>query len=112
MKSITIHPRREFFIWLVIFILSNLLNVYSIIHYKTQWKELFTQTGICFCAERDDIFSDRFGQTDDYPFKKKKMRLEKYSFGMGDRFGKEGIAQLQAIREDQRPGSRSDAGME
>ena len=27
------------------------------------------------------------------------MRLEKYSFGMGDRFGKEGTAQLQAIQE-------------
>jgi tagaturonate epimerase len=30
---------------------------------------------------------------------KKKMKLEKYSFGMGDRFGKEGTAQLQAIVE-------------
>lgn len=27
------------------------------------------------------------------------MKLEKYSFGMGDRFGKEGTAQLQAIQE-------------
>jgi hypothetical protein len=27
------------------------------------------------------------------------MKLEKYSFGMGDRFGKEGTAQLQAIRD-------------
>ena len=27
------------------------------------------------------------------------MNLEKYSFGMGDRFGNEGTAQLQAIQE-------------
>src|SRR5665647_2698290 len=27
------------------------------------------------------------------------MKLEKYSFGMGDRFGKEGTAQLRAIQE-------------
>ena len=26
------------------------------------------------------------------------MKLEKFSFGMGDRFGKEGTAQLQAIQ--------------
>ncbi len=48
MKSITIHPRREFIIWLIIFILSNLLNAYSIIHYKTKWIELITQLGYVF----------------------------------------------------------------
>ena len=32
------------------------------------------------------------------------MQLEKYSFGTGDRFGKEGIAQLEAIMEINRLG--------
>jgi hypothetical protein len=45
MKPITIHPRREFIIWLIAFLVSNLLNVYGIIHYKTSWTELFTQLG-------------------------------------------------------------------
>jgi hypothetical protein len=40
MKSITFHPRREFILWLILFVLCNLLNVYSIIHYKTRWIEL------------------------------------------------------------------------
>jgi hypothetical protein len=48
MKPITIHPRREFIIWLIAFLLSNLLNVYGIIHYKTSWTELFTQLGYVF----------------------------------------------------------------
>lgn len=48
MKPITIHPRREFIIWLIAFLLSNLLNVYGIIHYKTSWIELFTQLGYVF----------------------------------------------------------------
>jgi hypothetical protein len=48
MKSITFHPRRELIIWFILFILSNLLNVYSIIHYKTRWIELFTQLGYVF----------------------------------------------------------------
>jgi hypothetical protein len=48
MKSITFYPRREFLIWLVIFLLSNLLNAYSIHHYKTRWMELFTQLGYVF----------------------------------------------------------------
>jgi hypothetical protein len=48
MKPITIHPRREFIIWLIAFLLSNLLNVYGIIHYKTRWIELFTQLGYVF----------------------------------------------------------------
>jgi len=45
MKSITLHPRREFIIWLIAFLFSNLLNVYGIIRYKTSWIELFTQLG-------------------------------------------------------------------
>jgi hypothetical protein len=45
MKPITIHPRREFIIWLIAFLFSNLLNIYGIIHYKTRWIELFTQLG-------------------------------------------------------------------
>jgi hypothetical protein len=45
MKPITIHPRREFIIWLIAFLFSNLLNVYGIIHYKTSWMELVTQIG-------------------------------------------------------------------
>lgn len=48
MKSITFYPRRELFLWLTAFIISNLLNVYSIMHYHTQWKELFTQLGYVF----------------------------------------------------------------
>jgi hypothetical protein len=48
MKPITIHPRREFIIWLIAFLFSNLLNVYGIIHYKTRWIELFTQLGYVF----------------------------------------------------------------
>ena len=32
------------------------------------------------------------------------MQIEKYSFGTGDRFGKEGLAQLQAIQEINRLG--------
>jgi hypothetical protein len=48
MKPITIHPRREFIIWLIAFLLSNLLNVYGIIHYKTRWIELLTQLGYVF----------------------------------------------------------------
>jgi hypothetical protein len=48
MKPVTIHPRREFIIWLIAFLFSNLLNVYGIIHYKTSWKELFTQLGYVF----------------------------------------------------------------
>jgi hypothetical protein len=48
MKPITIHPRREFIIWMIAFLFSNLLNVYGIIHYKTRWIELFTQLGYVF----------------------------------------------------------------
>ena len=48
MKPITIHPRREFIIWLIAFLCSNLLNVYGIIHYKTSWIELVTQLGYVF----------------------------------------------------------------
>jgi hypothetical protein len=48
MKSITFYPRREFFLWLSAFILSNVLNAYSIQHYHTEWKELFTQLGYVF----------------------------------------------------------------
>jgi hypothetical protein len=48
MKSITFHPRREFILWLILFVLCNLLNVYSIIHYKTRWIELITQLGYVF----------------------------------------------------------------
>ncbi len=48
MKPITIHPRREFIIWLIAFLFSNLLNVYGIIHYKTSWIELVTQLGYVF----------------------------------------------------------------
>ena len=32
------------------------------------------------------------------------MKIEKYSFGTGDRFGKDGLAQLQAIQEINRLG--------
>lgn len=45
MKSITFFPRRELYIWLISFAVANLLNVFSILYYKTQWKELYTQWG-------------------------------------------------------------------
>lgn len=48
MKPITIHPRREFIIWLIAFLFSNLLNAYGIFHYKTSWIELLTQLGYVF----------------------------------------------------------------
>ncbi len=48
MKSITFYPRREFFLWLSAFLISNMVNAYSIMHYHTQWKELFTQLGYVF----------------------------------------------------------------
>jgi hypothetical protein len=48
MKPITIHPRREFIIWLIAFLFSNLLNVYGIVHYKTRWIELLSQLGYVF----------------------------------------------------------------
>ena len=48
MRPITIHPRREFIIWLFAFLFSNLLNVYGIVHYKTSWTELFTELGYVF----------------------------------------------------------------
>jgi hypothetical protein len=49
MITITIHIRKEIIIWLLIFCLCNLLNICSIIVYKTLWKETYTQLGIV-CA--------------------------------------------------------------
>jgi hypothetical protein len=45
MGATTIHPRREFIIWLIAFVVANLLNVYGIIHYNTRWIELITELG-------------------------------------------------------------------
>jgi hypothetical protein len=43
MKSITFIIAKEFKIWAVLFGVCNILNVFSILLYKTQWKELYTQ---------------------------------------------------------------------
>lgn len=48
MKDINIkltvkRQKTELFIWLVCFIIAFGLNVFSIIYYKTEWKELLTQ---------------------------------------------------------------------
>jgi len=46
MKDITIKGvsiKRELWIFLGIFILAFAINIYSILHYKTSWSELYTQ---------------------------------------------------------------------
>ncbi|MCT4588466.1 MAG: hypothetical protein N4A71_11625 [Carboxylicivirga sp.] len=45
MKPIIISPqhiRRELIVALISFVIANVLNIYAIIHYQTEWKELFT----------------------------------------------------------------------
>lgn len=45
MNDITIKTKtikRELWIFLGIFLVSFLLNIYSILHYKTSWSELYT----------------------------------------------------------------------
>lgn len=37
--------RRELLIWLTCFIVSNLVNITTIIFYTTPWYEIFTQLG-------------------------------------------------------------------
>lgn len=37
--------RRELYIWLVCFVVANIVNWVSIIHFKTPWYEIFTQVG-------------------------------------------------------------------
>jgi hypothetical protein len=46
MKDITIKGvsiKRELWIFLGVFIFTFGLNIYSILHYKTSWSELYTQ---------------------------------------------------------------------
>ena len=46
MKDITIKAgniKRELWIFAVVFIFTFGLNIYSILHYKTSWSELYTQ---------------------------------------------------------------------
>lgn len=48
MKPITISSKQlktALFYWLCSFGISYLLNIFSIIYYKTRWTELFTQLG-------------------------------------------------------------------
>jgi len=48
MKPIIITPKRirkELFIWLGALLIAVLLNVYSILKYKTSWTELVSQLG-------------------------------------------------------------------
>lgn len=37
--------KREFYIWLVCFVVANIINVISIIKFQTLWYEIFTQIG-------------------------------------------------------------------
>ncbi len=37
--------KKEFYIWLVLFVCATLLNVYSIVKYHTNWSELYSQLG-------------------------------------------------------------------
>jgi len=49
MKNSTITADRkktELIIFLFCFILSQLLNVYAILHFHTDWKELYTMLGV------------------------------------------------------------------
>ncbi len=51
MKEIIITPKqlkKELLYWLYAFGLANILNIYSIIKYQTNWMELFTQIGYVF----------------------------------------------------------------
>lgn len=47
-KTVTVNIFKEFIIWLIIFGLSFLLNVISILIYKTSWTELYSQLGFVF----------------------------------------------------------------
>jgi len=48
MKHYVVYPRKEARLWLILFLIANLLNAYSIYHYKTSWKELYSQLGYVF----------------------------------------------------------------
>jgi hypothetical protein len=48
MKHYVVYPRKEARLWLILFLIANLLNTYSIYHYKTSWKELYSQLGYVF----------------------------------------------------------------
>lgn len=48
MKTVTINIITELKVWISIFIFSNILNIFSIVVYKTEWKELYTQLGFVF----------------------------------------------------------------
>jgi hypothetical protein len=48
MKHYVVYPAKEARLWLILFLIANLLNAYSIYHYKTSWKELYTQLGYVF----------------------------------------------------------------
>lgn len=48
MKDIVITKaiqKREFFIWLVCFVVANVVNVATIIKFQTSWLEIFSQLG-------------------------------------------------------------------
>lgn len=48
MKTIVLKPLKEIKIWLSIFLIGNLINVVSIMGYKTSWNELYTQLDFVF----------------------------------------------------------------
>ena len=37
--------RRELYVWLVCFVVANIINVATIIKFQTSWLEIFTQIG-------------------------------------------------------------------
>jgi len=51
MKPIIIKPKqlkKELYFWLTAFGIAFLLNIFSIIKYQTNWKEIVTQSGYVF----------------------------------------------------------------
>ncbi|WP_163712406.1 hypothetical protein [Mangrovibacterium lignilyticum] len=43
MKKVQINPLRQLMILIVIFLFFNLLNAGSILYYKTDWNELYSE---------------------------------------------------------------------
>jgi len=45
MKKIQIRPLRHLIVLIALFVFFNLLNAWSIVHYKTAWSELTSEMG-------------------------------------------------------------------
>ena len=48
MRTFEISLPKEIRIWIILFLIAEILNVAAIIIYKTEWKELYTQLGFVF----------------------------------------------------------------